>query len=100
VGAAGGAEVDGDEGAGVDAGADGDAMADGDVAAADDGADLPDELGTADGLAVAELPELCCADTTAEPQPAAARTAASTSTDTADDRPRIADLPATRRSFA
>lgn len=57
----------------------------------DDGVVLTDGLGAADGLAVAELPELCCADTTPDPQPAASA-AASTSTDSADDRPRITGL--------
>jgi hypothetical protein len=68
-------------------------MADGDVAAGDAGAALGDEVAAAVGLAVAGLPEPCCADTTAEPQPAAATsTAASASADTADDRPRIPGL--------
>jgi hypothetical protein len=68
-------------------------MADGDVAAGDTGVALGDGVAPAVGLAVTELPEPCCADTTAEPQPAAASsTAASASTGTADDRPRIPGL--------
>ena len=68
-----------------------DARADGDAGTGDDGAALTDGLGTGDAPAAAELPG-CCADTTAEPQPAAASAAASTSAENADDRPRIAGL--------
>src|SRR5215469_1167540 len=98
--AAAGAEDDGDSGP-DDAGPDvtgpdvtrpsDDARADGDAGTGDDGAALTDGLGTGDAPAVAELP-VCCADTTAEPQPAAASAAASTSAENADDRPRIAGL--------
>jgi hypothetical protein len=96
AGAAAGAEDDGDSGpddAGPgDAGRGDDAGADGDAETGDDGAALTDGLGTGDALAVAELFEVCCADTTAEPQPAAASAAVSTSAENADDRPRIAGL--------
>src|SRR5215472_7910860 len=90
--AAAGAEDGGDSGPDDDAGPGDDAGADDDAETGDDGAALTDGLGTGEALAVAELLEACCADTTAEPQPAAASAAASTSTENADDRPRIAGL--------